>query len=352
MPDKIVHDKISIVATLTRAIYLLQIDNNQQGKDLLRAGLTAAASSELSDLYEISREDLAFLLSRALKYNIEPEYSKKIADYHFLSVELETRPDVPDWPVRIEILNHLLLEINGERTNFTKKINLSHFRLLVSLIANGDGKLSIEKLKENLWPGRSIAKKNHRFYTAVTQLRKIIGVDSLLFRGDKILLNRRRCWVDTLVFKTMLKDLQNHNMDHKDEIYDLKHDIENAISAYKNNFLVGTDDFYWRKNLTHDSKSVIIDTVFKLGAVLERNLDTDAALSLYRAAMDIDDLNENLYAKSMHCLSILGNLPEAEYVFQNYKNRLIENNRPLPSQRLKTLHQQIFSQQHTLPGNA
>ncbi|MFV1993252.1 MAG: BTAD domain-containing putative transcriptional regulator, partial [Acidiferrobacterales bacterium] len=280
------------------------------------------------------------------------EYSKKIADYHFISLELETKPDIPDWPVRIEILNHLLLDINGKRTNFTKKINLSHFRLLVSLIANGDGKLSIEKLKENLWPGRSEAKKNHRFYVAVTQLRKIIGVESILFRGNKILLNRRRCWVDTLAFKTILKDLQNHNMNTTDDIYDLKHDIENAISTYINNFLVGTDDFYWRRNLAHDSITVIMDTVFKLGAVLERNLDTDAALSLYRAAMDIDNLNENLYAKSMHCLSTLGNLPEAEHVFQNYKNRLIENDRPLPSQRLKLLHQQIFSQNHIQPGNA
>ncbi len=352
MTNKLDHDKAAIVATLTRAIYLLQIDNNQQGKNLLRAGLSAAASSELPDLYEISREDLAFLLSRALKYNIEPEYSKKIADYHFISIEVEIKSDLPDWPVRIEILNHLLLVIDGVRTNFTQKINLSHFRLLVSLIANGDGKLSIEKLKENLWPGRSEEKKSHRFYVAVTQLRKLIGVDSILFRGNKILLNRRRCWVDTLAFKTILKDLQNHNMGDKDDIYDLKHDIENAMSTYQNNFLVGTDDFYWRKNLAHDSKTIIIDTVLKLGAVLEKNLDTDAALSLYRAAMDIDNLNENLYAKSMHCLSILGNLSEAEHVFQNYKNRLIENDRPLPSQRLKTLHQQIFSQHHTLPGNA
>ena len=141
-------------------------------------------------------------------------------------------------------------------------------------------------------------------------------------------------------------------MDTKDDIYDLKHDIENAISTYINNFLVGTDDFYWRRNLAHDSKTVIMDTVFKLGTTLERNLDTDAALSLYRAAMDIDNLNENLYAKTMRCLSTLGNLPEAEHVFQNYKNRLVENDRPLPSQRLKLLHQQIFSQHHTQPGNA
>lgn len=345
-------DKASIISKFARAIYLLQIDENQQGKELLSSALFTAAKLDLVDLYEISREDLAFLLSRALKYNIEPEYCKKLANHNFLSIEVESKSNIPEWPVRIDIFNHLLIEKDGVCTNFTDTINLPHFRLLVSLIANGDGKLPIEKLKENLWPGRSKAKKDHRFYVAVTQLRKIIGVDSLLFRGNNILLNRRRCWVDYLAFKTMVNDLTIQNIISRNDIYDLVHDIKNVISTYQANFLVGVDDFYWRKNLAKESKEIIIETVFKLGQILEKNVDTDTALSLYQAAMDIEKVNENLYAKSMRCLSILGNLPEAKHMFQKYKDVLQTTNKSLPSKRLTVLHHQLLAHNHMLPGSA
>lgn len=352
MSDKTIADKTEIISKLIRAIYLLQINENQQGKDLLRSALLTAAELELTDLYEISREDLSFLLSRAIKYNIEVEYCKKLADHNFLSIEIETKSEMPDWPVRIEIFNRLLIEKDGVLTNFTNTVNLSHFRLLVSLIANGGGKLSIEKLKENLWPGRSKEKKDLRFYVAVTKLRKIIGVDSILFRGSNILLNRRRCWVDHLVFKTMVNDLQTQNLSSRDDIYDLVHDIKNVIATYQNNFLVGIEDFYWRKNLASDSKKIIVKAVLKVGQILEKNVDTDTALSLYREAMDIDELNEELYAKSMRCLSLVGNFPEAEFMFQKYKDLLQAANKSLPSKRLNFLHHQLLAHSHMLPGNA
>lgn len=345
-------NKAAIISNFTRAIYLLQINENQQGKELLKSAITKAAQEEIFDLYEISREDLSFLLSRALKYNIEPDYCKKLADHNFLSIEVESKSELPDWPVRIEIFNRLLIEKDGVHTNFTNTINLPHFRLLVSLIANGDGRLSIEKLKENLWPGRTKEKKDHRFYVAVTQLRKIIGVDSLLFRGSKIILNRRRVWVDYLAFKTMVNDLKIHNYNANIDIYDLLHDLKNVISTYKNNFLVGLDDYYWRQNMASDSKEVIIEAVFKLGQLLEKNIETDSALSLYRAAMDIEEVNEELYAKSMRCLSALGNFSEAEHMYQKLKAVLQTTKKSLPSKRINILHNQLLAQSHMLPGNA
>lgn len=345
-------DKATVISELTRAIYLLQIDENQQGKALLTSAISAAADMDLTDLYEVSREDLAFLLSRALKYDIEPAYCTKLADHHFLSIEVEVKSDVPDWPVRIEIINRLMIEKDGERTNFTNKINLPHYRLLVSLIANGDGKLSIEKLKENLWPGRSRQKKDYRFYAAVTKLRKLIGVDSLLFRGNNILLNRRRCWVDHLAFKTMLNDLNSLNLNSSNDIYDLVHDVKNAISTHQNNFLVGVDDFFWRKNLAKESKDIITKTVLMLGQILEKNVDTETALSLYQHLIEINDSNEELYAKSMRCLSLLGYFSEAEQMYQQYKNVLETTGATTPSKRLMVLHRQLMAHHHVTPGNA
>jgi len=345
-------DKTSVISKLARAIYLLQINENQQGKQLLNSALSSAARLGITDLYEVSREDLAFLLSRAIKYGIEPEYSKRLADYNFLSIEIGHETGAPDWPVRIEIFNRLYIEKDGLQTNFTGHVNRSHFRLLVSLITNGDGKLPIEQLKENLWPGRIKKKKDHRFYVAVTQLRKIIGVDSLLFRGDHILLNRRRCWVDYLSFKTMVNDLKQQSGIAGIDIYELVHDIYNVITKYKNNFLVGLEDFYWRKNMASASKEIIIQSVIGLGSILEKNVETDTALSLYRAALDIDDLNEELYAKSMRCLGLMGHLTEAREIYQKYKDAVTSTGKTLPSEKLLVLHRQLVAQGQVVMGNA
>jgi DNA-binding SARP family transcriptional activator len=83
--------------------------------------------------------------------------------------------------------------------------------------------------------------------------------------------------------------------------------------------------------------------VLRLGGHLEQAAKLEEAVDVYRAALEIDDLAEELYRRMMHCLNGAGRTAEALAVYRRCETMLRTVLGVDPSSRTRSLYQDLIS---------
>ncbi len=179
----------------------------------------------------------ARLCVKALKLGIEVEYVRELVR------KLNLVPEHPfqatdswPWPVRVYTLGHFVLLGEAGAIPFGRKVPKAPLALLKLLIALGGKNVSQSQVMDWLWPDADGDAAYRSLKMTLSRLRKIVQrEDAILFSDGTLSINSNICWVDSLSFGCLMKQVEIETLHGKSaKSQEL---AERASRLYKGEFL-------------------------------------------------------------------------------------------------------------------
>jgi DNA-binding SARP family transcriptional activator len=150
---------------------------------------------------------MAPLCARALDAGIEVEYVRDLIRRRRLvcdppPFDIEAWP----WPIKIVTLGRFAVLKDDCPLRSGAKVQRKPLALLNMLAAHGAAGVREQRVQDALWPDADGDAARRAFTTTVFRLRRLLGDDSTVVRGDgRIRLNAARCWVDVWAIHRLLE---------------------------------------------------------------------------------------------------------------------------------------------------
>jgi LuxR family maltose regulon positive regulatory protein len=198
------------------------------------------------------------------------------------------------WPVRVEVLGHFRLIVQGDvisgRTKSQKKV----LELLKVLIALGGKRVSAARLADAVWSDAEGDDARNALKTTIHRLRKLLGVPEAIELKDGCLsLCTRYCWVDALVFSSLAMTPRSS----ADRIANRRQ----ALKLYQGPLLAEEENLPWmiapRAHLQQTAHKIVME----LGVRHEGRLRWNEAIRVYRKGLDTDPIDEQICRHLMQC---------------------------------------------------
>ena len=273
------------------------------------------------------------LCSVALKAGIEIEYARTMIRTRGLMPE-EPSADVASWPwpIRISTLGRFEILIEDKPID-TTRLQKKPFSLLKALIALGGEGIREETLSELLWPDAEGDAAHASFRTTLFRLRRSLGSDeAILFHEGQVSLDPRRVWVDTSALRELSAQIEHRKEDPSSL-------AGRAMELYRGDFLRGEEE-HWVLSPRARLRDRFLRLIVALGEELEKEGRWDEACASYRAALDVDDLAEELYQRLMICYSRLGDKAAALSTYARLRDTLKTRLDAEPSAKTEALYRQ------------
>ena len=309
------------------------------------------------------RDDtMACLCARALEMGVEPEYVRglirkrgllpPITDSAMkpLTAPLHGADETTDkrrywerwpWPIRLSTLGRFDILVDDKPPDQGRKSQQKPMALLKALVASGPNGASAGGLADLLWPDAEGDKAQHSLEMALHRLRKMLGNgDSILARDNRLLLNRSLCWVDAFAFAegldSGLKALDNVEPDEA-RVF-----LERALPLYRGHFLASDEDADLSLSARERLRMKFLIATEKLCGLYEKGEEAEKALDLYRRAVELDELSEELCRRYMQCCVKLGRRTEAIGAYQRLERAMKRVMGLAPSEATILLMQTLF----------
>jgi LuxR family maltose regulon positive regulatory protein len=239
--------------------------------------------------------ELGRLCAEALLSNIEPDYVRRLIQIYDIpppSLEVECWP----WPVRVYTLGGFDVRKNDAAIRFTRKAQKKPLQLLKLLIALGGRGASTSVLAEILWEDSAEDTTRHSLDMAISRLRKLLDNDNaILVQEGKVSINDKLIWVDAWAFERIAGKCETLQEDADMDL------AREAIARYNGPFLVGEEEVTWPLACRDRLRSRYLRLVGAYGATLERLGQWKRAVEIYRHALELEPLAEDLYRHLMQC---------------------------------------------------
>jgi LuxR family transcriptional regulator, maltose regulon positive regulatory protein len=191
-------------------------------------------------------------------------------------------------------------------------------------------------VSELLWPDAEGDVAYGSFRTTLSRLRHILGSDdAILIQEGLISFNRKLVWVDTWAFMRLSATAEKKS----DNPSDLAHQ---ALDLYSGSFL-SMEDEHWMVSYREKLRDRFLRLIISLGRGLENNNMYKEAIRCYRAAIEADDLAEEVYLRLMVCYSSLGDKTSAISAYERLHKILNArlNTTPTPSAKTSAVFREI-----------
>ena len=210
----------------------------------------------------------------------------------------------------------------------------------MALIAMGCAGVSETRLIDALWPFLEGDSGHNVFTTTLHRLRKILGAETaVVVSKGKVDLNPGVCWVDVRQVEMML-DKADKAWERKRPPEKAAELAEQALSAYKGNFLANEEAF-WALPMRDRLKSKFARCVVRLGRFYEDQKKHEKAVFCYSRGLESDPLIEEFYRRLMACHICIGQMSEARAVFERCQDNLSKVLGTVPSPETLTLLSKI-----------
>jgi two-component SAPR family response regulator len=211
---------------------------------------------------------------------------------------------------------------NGAAVSFSGKAQRKPLELLKALIALGGREVSNARLLDLLWPDSQGDAGVKAIEAALHRLRKLLECDQAVrSREGKLTLDPHYCWVDVWALERLLNRFEALERQPRNE-FELEEVALSVFRLYQGHFLAQEDEAPWMLGLRERLRGRFVRHVLALGRRREQTERWSSAAELYERALELDNLNEELYRRLMLCQKTLGHYAEALEVYRRCRRML------------------------------
>jgi DNA-binding SARP family transcriptional activator len=315
-----VHDEA--VVQLVQAYVALAQSNTTECHRLLRQALAICRQTGYHTyVYPHGHALMPRLFAEALRVGIEVDYVRSaIRKCGFVPES----PDVEGWPWLVEIycLGGFDTRLGGKPVMFGGKRKRVPTSLLMALIALGGVEVAVETLADLLWPDAEGDAAEKALDITLHRLRKLLGDDATLLRQhNRISLNPRLCWLDVWAFERRVANADPLAQGAASEQSSLA-SAARLLQLYRGAFLAHQCDEPWVLQARLRLQQQFLRGIKAIGQRLEADRQWHQAAALYRRALEVDNLAEELYRRLILCLQAKGDRAEALQAYRSCRDML------------------------------
>ncbi|MBQ5670904.1 MAG: hypothetical protein IIV43_00945 [Oscillospiraceae bacterium] len=228
-----------------------------------------------------------------------------------------------------------IIQDTGKRIN---KIWL----LIAYFISNRGRNLSQEELIDNLWGRESGSNPNGTLKTTLWRARSLL--DELWpSAGHDLILNKNNGyeWNTDVPIEVDVTTFENLCCNHRELPEQRIEDLRKAVALYQGDFLEKYCAEDWVGPLTAYYNSMYVQIVLELISLLPLETHAKEVADLARIALKLSPYQEELYQHLMNALVQMGELKQADAVYEELRDLLYKNLGISPGEEVKELHTAI-----------
>jgi DNA-binding SARP family transcriptional activator len=328
---------------LTRALQHWREGAHDEARAELNAAFAQARSFDLTHFFRALPGVAAELCGAALELEADVPFARKVIAARTLAC-----PDIGiaawPWPLRVRTLGGFSIERDGVPVKFARKAPKRLLDLLRLITALGARHVDSARVAATLWPDAEGDEARDALKTMLYRTRALLGADLLVVREGHIAFDEDVTWVDTWAIEHVCSRIESllgsGGTQHVDDGELEKRRVQ-LFSLYRGHLFGEAELPSWALALRDRLRARFIRSVDALGQRLERIGRNEHAITLYRAALEQDNLAEELYQRLIACHLARGESAQALNAYRRCRELLSIVLGMRPSERTEALVSRI-----------
>lgn len=186
------------------------------------------------------------------------------------------------------------------------------------------------------WPDLSTRKMRNSFHTTLHRVRRAVGADAVVVEGGQYRLGDVNYWFDVEEFETLIE--RARLLPPQDwQAEDLR---RRAVELYHGDFLPEAERV-WCVLKRESLREMYLRTLIEIGQRHETRKEFEKAIGWYRRALEVDELDEDIHQRIIHCCSEAGRRSDALAQYRHCQDILKRELDIEPSAETRRLYEQI-----------
>ena len=310
---------------LTRALQQWREGEDDEARAELTAAFAQARSIDLTHFFRALPRVAAELCGAAVELDADAAFARKT-----IAARALASPDLGiagwPWPLRVRALGGFSIERDGSPVKFARKAPKRLLDLLRLITALGARRVDAARAAATLWPDADGDESRDALKTMLHRTRSLLGADLLVVRDGQISFDEDVTWVDTWAFDHVCGRIESllgaGPTGPRIDDGELERRRHQLLSLYRGHFLGEAELPPWALPLRDRLRARFIRSVDALGQRLERAGRLEHAVALYRAALEQDNLAEELYQRLIACHLARGETAQALNAYRRCRELL------------------------------
>ncbi|MGH8313952.1 MAG: AfsR/SARP family transcriptional regulator [Steroidobacterales bacterium] len=310
---------------LTRALQRWRDGVHDEARAELHVGFAQARSFDLTHFFRALPNVAAELCGAALELNADLPFARKVIATRSLAC-----PDIGiaswPWPLRVRTLGGFAIERDGAPLKFARKAPKRLLDLLRLITALGGRHVDAGRAAAMLWSDAEGDEARDALKAMLHRTRSLLGADLLVVRDGQIAFDEDLCWVDTWAFEHVCARIESllgvRTAASKVDDGELEIRRTQLFSLYRGHLFGEAELPSWALAPRDRLRARFLRSVDALGQRLEQVGRPDAAIALYRAALEQDNLAEELYQRLIACHLARGENAQALHAYRRCRELL------------------------------
>ena len=285
---------------LTRALQRWREGARDDARAELMGAFAQARGIGLTHFYRALPATAAQVCGAALDLDADAEFARRVIDARALKCPDPGVARWP-WPLRLRALGGFSIERDGEPFKFGRKAPKRLLDLLRAVVALGGRQVDGPRLAALMWPDAEGDEARDSLKAMLHRLRALLGPSALTVRDGQLSFDERLVWIDTWAFEHVSGRIETllapGHMVEPEAVGELEHRRVQMLALYRGHFLGEADVPAWALPLRDRLRARFVRAVEAMGQWLERRGRRESAIALYRAALEQDNLAEELYQR-------------------------------------------------------
>ena len=331
---------------LTRALQQWREGAHDEARAELDVGFAHARSFDLTHFFRALPAVAAEVCGASLELKADVPFARKVIAARSLAC-----PDIGivpwPWPLRVRTLGGFAIERDGAPLKFARKAPKRLLDLLRLITALGGRQVDASRAAAMLWPDAEGDEARDALKTMLHRTRSLLGADLLVVRDGQIAFDEDLTWVDTWALEHVCGRIESLLGDRiaAAQVDDGELTMRRAqlFSLYRGHLFGEAEVPSWALALRDRLRARFIRSVEALGQRLEHTGRDEAAIALYRAGLEQDNLAEELYQRLIACHLARGENAQALNAYRRCRELLSIVLGVQPSARTEALVSRIGS---------
>lgn len=312
-------------AHLTRALQHWRAGALEEARAELVAGFAQSRSIELTHFFRALPQTAAELCGAAMELDADAEFARRVIAARSLECPDPGGAHWP-WPLRVRALGGFTVERDGEPMKFSRKAPKRMLDLLRLVVALGARHVDAARVESTLWPDAEGDDARDALKAMLHRARALLGPDRLVVRDGQIAFDERVAWVDTWAFEHVCGRIDSLGVRSgaasPADAGELERRRLQLFALYRGHLFGEGELPAWALPLRDRLRARFVRCTEQLGEHLERSGRPDAAVALYRAALEQDNLAEEIYQRLIACHLARGERAQALNAYRRCRELL------------------------------